>query len=112
MNFLELLFALLVGHALCDFPLQGDYLSRGKNHKQPIPGSPWWILLIAHALIHGGAVALVTGSVAFGVAETVVHALIDRAKCNGDISYEADQAAHVLFKILWAGLLVIAGAPQ
>jgi hypothetical protein len=28
---------LFAGHALCDYPLQGDFLARGKNHCNPIP---------------------------------------------------------------------------
>lgn len=100
----RLLFALLVGHAMCDFPLQGEYLARGKNHLAPLPGSPWPILLAAHALIHGGAVALVTGSVSLGVVEAIAHAVIDYAKCDGRISYAGDQIAHVVCKIAWAWL--------
>lgn len=96
-----LLFYLLAAHALCDFPLQGDYLSRGKNHTAPLPGSPWPILLCAHALIHGGAVAVLTGSAWLGLAETALHAGIDYSKCGGRIGYTTDQAAHVGCKIVW-----------
>lgn len=98
---METLFYLLAAHALCDFPLQGDYLSRGKNHKQPLPGTPWWLPLAAHALIHGGAVALVTGNVFLGVCETALHATIDYFKCDGKIGYVEDQAAHVACKLGW-----------
>ena len=98
------LFYLLAAHALCDFPLQGDYLARGKNHKAPLPGSPWFLLLLAHALIHGGAVALVTGNVWLGIAETVAHASIDYAKCDGRIGYVTDQGAHVACKVAWTVL--------
>lgn len=101
------LFYMLVAHALCDFPLQGDYLARGKNHRSPIPGSPWPILLIAHALIHGGAVALLTGSLALGLAETAVHTVIDYAKCDGCIGYTTDQALHVLCKVVWLLVVVL-----
>lgn len=99
-----LLFKLLAAHALCDFPLQGDYLAKGKNPWAPIPGSPWSILMLAHALIHGGAVAMLTGSVTLGCAETVAHAAIDIAKCRGLISYTTDQGAHVACKIAWTVL--------
>lgn len=99
-----LLFKLIAAHALCDFPLQGDYLSRGKNHKAPLPGTPWFLLLMAHALIHGGAVVLITGNLWLGLGETVAHAAIDYAKCDGRIGYTTDQGAHVACKILWAVL--------
>ena len=104
------LFLLLAAHALCDFPLQGDYLARGKNHTAPIPGSPWPILLLAHALIHGGAVAIITGQVWLGVAETAAHCAIDHAKCGQRISYQVDQALHVACKVAWYWLALRTGA--
>jgi hypothetical protein len=33
---------LLVDHALADYPLQGDFLARAKNHTAPIPGISWY----------------------------------------------------------------------
>jgi hypothetical protein len=101
----DILWWLLVFHALCDFPLQGDFLARGKNHKQPLPGVPWLIALAAHALIHGGAVALVTGSMSLGLAETLVHAAIDYGKCEGKYGFGVDQALHVICKIAWVACL-------
>jgi hypothetical protein len=38
---LKLFLLLLVVHALCDYPLQGGFLARGKNEINPIPGVPW-----------------------------------------------------------------------
>lgn len=71
MNSLQILFWMIVGHAVADYPLQGDFLAKGKNHKQPLPGVPWWICLLAHAMIHAGAVALATGSTVLGMAELI-----------------------------------------
>lgn len=99
-----LLFALLVGHALADYPLQADFLAKAKNHTAPIPGIDWWIALSAHALIHGGTVAVLTGSVAMGVAETVLHFGIDWLKCDGRTSFRTDQALHVACKVVWVCL--------
>lgn len=76
----ELFLALLVGHALCDYPLQGDFLARGKNHHNPLPGVPWQWCLASHAAIHAGAVAFITGSVGLGVFEYGAHCLIDLVK--------------------------------
>lgn len=101
---MTLLFLLLVGHALADYPLQGDFLAKAKNRTAPIPGVPWFQALGAHALIHGGFVAAITGSVWLGLAEVVAHALIDDAKCRGRIGFNTDQAAHVACKVLWAVL--------
>jgi hypothetical protein len=91
-------FALLIGHALADYPLQGDFLARAKNASNPVPGVPWYQALGAHALIHGGAVWLVTGVWWLGAMEVVVHALIDHAKCTGRITFNIDQGLHVVCK--------------
>lgn len=109
MNPLSLFFVLMVGHAVADYPLQGDFLARGKNHTLPIPGVPWWQCLGAHALIHGGAVALATGMPALGVAEALAHAVIDHLKCAGRLSFNQDQAAHVACKVLWVAIVLYTG---
>lgn len=103
---MTILFYLLCGHALADYPLQGDFLARGKNHKNPIPGVPWYQCLIAHALIQGGVVAAITGMPWLGLAEAVSHAAIDYGKSNGQLSFNQDQALHVLCKVLWAVIVV------
>lgn len=96
-----MLFLLLAGHALCDYPLQGDFLAKAKNRANPISGVPWWHGLFPHALIHGGMVAIVTGIWWLGVAEFVIHAATDDAKCTGKIGFDADQAIHVGCKLAW-----------
>lgn len=98
---LKLFFALLIGHAVCDYPLQGDFLSRGKNRFNPTGGVPWWICLTAHAAIHAGAVWLITGRWWLGLAEFCVHAWIDDRKCAGKLSVVRDQALHVICKAMW-----------
>lgn len=103
------IFALLVfGHMLADYPLQGDFLARGKNRMNPIPGIPWQHCMAAHAIIHGGFVGIITGSVWLGIAETVAHAVIDDAKCKGHLSYHEDQAWHIACKILPAAITAAA----
>ena len=101
---MTMFFWLLVGHAVCDYPLQGDFLAKGKNHTAPFPGIPFWQCLFWHAMIHGGAVAMITGNVFLGMAEVVCHVIIDYCKCDGRIGFDMDQAAHVYCKIAW-GLL-------
>ena len=95
-------FWMLVGHALCDYPLQGDFLARGKNHKSPIAGIPFYQCLAAHALIHAGSVAAITGSVGLGVAEFIAHVVIDFGKCDEQYGLNVDQALHVGCKVIWA----------
>lgn len=108
MNSAEMFMGLLVGHGVCDYPLQGDFLARGKNHTAPIPGVPWYQCLVWHAVIHGGSVALITGRWELGVAEFGVHMFIDYSKCAGRIGFNGDQALHVMCKAAWVALATIA----
>ena len=105
MTYPQILWWLMVGHALCDFALQNDFLAKGKNHKNPIPGIPWQACLAAHAMIHGGAVALITGSILLGVVEVLFHACFDYLKCDGCITFRQDQLLHWCIKIALAGLV-------
>lgn len=98
---MNVLFLLLAGHALCDYPLQGDFLAKGKNQVTPLPGVPWYQCLTAHALIHAGAVLLITNSLPLALAELVCHWWIDYAKSAGLLTFNADQALHVLCKLVW-----------
>jgi hypothetical protein len=122
---------LLVGHALADYPFQGDFLARAKNHAAPIPGVPWIHGLLWHAVIHGGAVGLIMSSTLLGTLEVLMHAGIDYAKCAGwfermgtpisaytaargemaqRCAFHIDQALHVACKVLW--VLLYAGGVQ
>ena len=105
----QTLFLLLAGHALADYPLQGDFIARGKNFRSPIAGIDWWVVMLAHSLIHGGAVVVVTGNVWMGVVETVLHFLIDHAKCRNYFGFKTDQALHVVCKIGYFAVLCAAG---
>jgi uncharacterized protein DUF3307 len=111
MNAFELFATLLVWHALADYPLQGDFLAKAKNRAMPIPGVPWWQALSAHALIHAGGVAFLTGSLPLGIVELIAHAAIDDSKCAGKISYNMDQLLHVVCKAVYV-LAVLAGGAQ
>lgn len=102
LNPVELFWWLLVGHALGDFVLQTDAIAQRKNHRtNPMPAVPWYYWLGAHALVHGGIVALVTGSIALGVIEVWCHAMLDWAKCDGRSTLNEDQLAHVACKVWW-----------
>lgn len=96
---MHLLILLLAAHALCDYPLQGDFLSKAKNRSNPLPGVPWWQALSAHAAIHSGAVLLLTGSAPLACIEFCAHFFIDDQKCAGRLSFNADQALHVACKL-------------
>ncbi len=109
----EILFWLLVGHAVADFALQSDWMARYKcrhNKEAAVlssrPELIWIHVLTAHSLIHGGAVMLVTGSIWFGLAETVAHWGIDFAKGEEWIGFHTDQMLHIGCKILWFLLIL------
>ena len=106
-----LFFKLLIGHALCDFSLQTDSMAKGKNRHRKTDAPPgaayapsWYFWLPAHALIHAGAVLVVTGNHWFAVAELVLHSAIDFGKCENWYGMRTDQAAHVLCKVIYAVL--------
>jgi len=114
---LVLFFALVIGHAFADFPLQGDFLSHGKNRNIKPPqladgkGSPkglWVYLMSAHCLIHAGFVWVITGSVAFALAEFVLHWVIDAAKCEGKTSFAMDQWLHIATKAVFVLIIWLA----
>lgn len=105
-NAVEALVYMLIAHALCDYPLQGDWLSKAKNHKLDlVPGETIWPLALAsHAAIHAGAVKLVTGSWLLAAIEFIAHANIDHSKCDGDLTYNEDQLMHIGSKLCLAAL--------
>jgi hypothetical protein len=108
---MERVFLLLAGHYVCDFVLQGEAMGSGKSRRRNVRTQrgpefpPWQAWLAAHALTHGAAVCLITGSWPCGVAETVLHAAIDHLKCERRISFALDQGLHLVCKGVWLGLL-------
>jgi hypothetical protein len=107
------LFWLLVGHAVADYPLQNGPMATEKCRRSTSELQrtvPWYYWLSAHALIHGGAVFWATGSLSLGLLETGVHWLIDFGKCEGWFGIHVDQALHVGCKVLWC-VLIANGVP-
>jgi hypothetical protein len=105
---------MLAGHALADYPLQGDWLSKAKSHKLDlVPGETIWPLaLLSHSMIHALAVFLATNSMFLATAEFIAHTIIDHAKCDGRISYNTDQYLHIGCKFVWVALYIFLwGAP-
>lgn len=104
---LELIFKLIVGHAVGDFALQTDFIAKFKSRWNDQTGTGMWIYVsISHALVQGGMVFLATGNTYLGIAETGAHWLIDFAKCDSMISLHTDQLLHLLCKALWVYLLI------
>ena len=109
------LFAMVVGHAIADFALQGEFLSIAKNRHASLrrffgestpPRGVWIHALTAHSLIHAAPVWIVTGSVVLASIEVVLHWIIDFAKCEGWTSFTSDQCLHIVCKAIYAALLL------
>ncbi len=107
---IDLLFKMIVGHAIADFWAQTDALAAMKNrHNDPSKFSPkgqkpqliWPYALTAHALIHGAMVWYITGSFGLFLAETLAHWVIDFGKCDNKFGIHVDQALHLLCKVIW-----------
>lgn len=114
----QVFFALCIGHAIMDFPLQGEYIATGKNwrllKKLADPARPeeiWLWCMSAHCFMHAGAVWTVTGSFILGAFEFVVHWTIDVAKCSGRTNFHQDQILHYLCKLAYAGLIYLGLSP-
>lgn len=105
-----LFFALLIGHVMGDYPLQTEFMAIGKNHRRPLSGMAaetrgvWVHCLTAHALVHAGAVWMITGSMTLALIEAGLHWVIDFAKSAGLTNLHVDQILHILCKVgyVWA----------
>jgi hypothetical protein len=110
---LILLFALIIGHALADYPLQGDFLAIHKNRhvsqaaSSVFPDKLWIHCLLAHSLIHAGFVWLISGQVVFALAEVVLHFVLDFVKCERWTSYTMDQVLHGLCKVAYVVVVMM-----
>lgn len=89
---------LVLAHLLADYAFQPDFMAKAKNHTAPISKVPWSTILVSHAAIHAGLVYAVTGNAALASIELAGHSAIDYAKCGGRISFNQDQALHLLMK--------------
>ena len=105
-DFLTALFLLCFGHSLADYPLQGQFLSDGKNRHTAIGKLFWPYYLSSHATIHAGFVFIITGSLYLALAEFVVHGTTDWMKCEGKIGMRIDQIVHYGCKIAWAAVAI------
>ncbi len=109
---LPVFFALMIAHALCDHPLQGQFLALHKNrhYRAQDPNLPtnalWIYCLSAHSLIHAGGVWLVTGSCLLAIVELTLHWLIDFLKEERIINLHIDQLLHMMCKVFYTLALV------
>lgn len=112
---IQVFFLLCAGHALMDYPLQGEFLSTCKSrHLLQARNDPtrpvhiWPICMTAHCLLHAVAVWAITGCFILCVIEFVLHWIIDLAKCENWTTFTQDQALHIVCKIAYviAAMLV------
>ena len=99
---LTLLIQLIAGHALADFPLQGEFLANAKNPNTDLGKDKWILCLLYHATIHGVIVTMLTNNPILGLAEITIHFCTDLLKCKSIITFNQDQFIHIGCKILWA----------
>jgi hypothetical protein len=117
-----LLFAMVLGHAMADYPLQGKFLAIKKNrhikmvdYTGDTPPSLWVYCLTAHSMVHAGTLWLILAAFGmphaalFSFIEMVLHWLIDFAKCERWTNFHQDQSLHMVCKlgyvaVLWFGL--------
>lgn len=96
----NLFLMLAMGHFVADFALQSDRMAVEKCPGQGVVlGWGWWIC--AHAAIHGFFVGWITGVPLLGLAEWVVHSLIDLGKCRRLYRMGMDQGLHMVCKLVW-----------
>jgi len=110
-----LLGALFIGHAYADYAFQTEFMARAKNRHNPItfgdvptdapPGTLWMFVLSAHSAIHAGLVWILTGCGWLGLAEFILHWLIDWLRMEGKISFRADQFAHLGCKLAYVAAI-------
>lgn len=104
---IELFALLLFAHLLFDYPLQGDWLARAKNRSDPIPHVPWYQAMFAHTAMHGMAVWIITGIPLLGLAEMAIHWITDDLKLQGELTFNQDQAIHIVCKVVWVVITVL-----
>ena len=111
---IEFLIKLFMAHAMGDFVLQTEIMSKLKSrYNKPdfIPNGQkyvptWGFWLSAHGLVHGGLIYFFTGNIWLGALETILHCGIDFLKCENVTNPYIDQLLHCLCKILYVLLIV------
>jgi hypothetical protein len=111
-------FALSIGHAMMDFPFQGEYIATGKNwrllKKLQDPSRPvqiWIWCMSAHCFLHAGSVWMITGSFLLCLIEFTAHWIIDVLKCSGKTNFHQDQLMHYFCKLSYAVVLYLGCKP-
>ncbi len=111
-----LLWAFAIGHALGDFPLQGEFVAQWKNRNfQPCSGPrfiPWSYMMGVHCLIQSGMVWVISGSFLFAIIEFVLHYAIDILKCEEKSGFMLDQGLHLATKLAFVVIIYFGLLPK
>ncbi|MEM7133466.1 MAG: DUF3307 domain-containing protein [Chloroflexota bacterium] len=97
---------LTLTHFVTDFGLQSGAMAAGKagqlEWQEGQPTQMDW--LVAHSAINAAGVLAVTGSPLAALVEFMIHFLIDAGKAMEMLSYGQDQRAHMVSKLVVAGV--------
>jgi hypothetical protein len=98
----DMLILLVLGHFFVDFTLQSDTVARFKNkiNQGDMKAVPWWYWMLSHASMSALMVYLITGNIICTLIEVITHFLIDTGKCLGYYKIHADQALHLVTRII------------
>ena len=96
---LQIFFSLIIAHAITDVFLQSERMEVRKTPQGG--GEHWFYWMLAHSLMNGLGVLLVTGNYILGIFETFLHFLIDTEKSKGHYGVHVDQSYHLICKLLW-----------
>lgn len=108
------LWLMFLGHYICDFTLQSDFMAKFKmpylwsdKFNKNVRNAMWFHVMSAHCATHALAVYLVSNSFLFSVLEFIAHFVIDTAKVNGKLGFKADQFLHLFCKVVWLTMHVV-----
>lgn len=104
MTMIEMFLKLIFCHAWGDYTLQSDSMAKGKCRLGG--GEMWRYWLSAHAAMHATGVWFVTGNVWLGLAEFVLHWIIDFIKCENLTNIHQDQLLHIICKVMYVVILL------
>jgi hypothetical protein len=103
---MKTLLLLIIAHYVGDFGLQNDFIAKFKvPHSAPF----WFHVMIAHCAIHAGGVYVVSHNIYLAALEFIAHFLTDYLKCLQKLTFNQDQALHIMFKVLWCAILFSMG---
>ena len=108
---IEIFIKLMLAMAVTDLAIQTEVMAFAKGDTKPtvVQDPPWYYFMGAHSMVNGCGVWLVTGNVYFGVAESVLHFVIDHLKCSHIISSRVDLTLHIGCRVIYAVIWKLIG---